>query len=87
MLCCVPFHVAVKSPLMSVLCNAKMVCRSCKKQMFKALKWNKMHGLSVNEVVREWSCQIKASFCWMFATDTSQTCKLASYGNVFSCED
>lgn len=48
---------------MSVSCNAKMVCRSCKKKIFKALKCSKICGLSVNEVVRELSCQMKASFC------------------------
>lgn len=65
----------------------KWFAEVAKNQIFKALKCNKIHGLSVNEVVRELSCQMKASFCWMFASDTSQACKLASYGNVFSCED
>lgn len=48
---------------MSVLCNAKMVCRSHSKQILKALKWSKICRFSVNDFVRELSCQIKASFC------------------------
>lgn len=68
--------------LMSVLCNAKMACRNCRKQTFVTLKGSKILERSVNEVATVLSCQIKASFNWTFATDTFHTCKLASNGNV-----